>query len=405
MREFPQAIPALNRMTKMPLFRPIPGQYVRGTVVRLFPGETAEIAVAGNRFIARITVPLTRGETYLFQVASTSYGNPVTLKMVQKLEAKGGYPRQIDRIIQRLRLFGTPAEKRVLQLFLSENISFSRTSLIEAANFYDKAADEQNAGQSIRFALRSGFPLSENVLSVIYARLTAPPLSETLMTFVRELPSDHPLHLLAKQWLNMTPFRGSSLMRILSLLGLQYERRLRQSEEPLKLDSSLKPLLMTLARKASGASERQKMETVIRQLTGQQLFSVQRGAELVSGTIQLPLFFDPFVTDVMIYYEGRKKADEMLDGKAARLLFDLSLPRLGRVLVGAQFSERLLSVTVYYNRKNGIEKHLPSLEPSLKKGLAACGYSLTALKARFMTEPPEAVISRWRRHDGVDMKI
>lgn len=202
---------------------------------------------------------------------------------------------------------------------------------------------------------------------------------------------------------------AQQIRTLLQSLGYSYEHdviRALEGEVPReRVVSELKALLLEARQLDLPAHLKQIVEKTLLRLTGQQLLS-QNDANFQQFTVQIPLVFGTYQTEVTIRWEGKKKRDGGIDPDFCRILFYLTLERLDEIVVDVQIQNRIMNVTVYSEREKP-EPLIARYLPILKQELSKKDYQLLSLKwekiKRFDEEKQKTYAPI--RYEGVDIRI
>jgi len=107
------------------------GQVVHGTIKQLFPNQTAEVQIGGQKVIAKLEAPLKAGDAHFFQV--TKGAPELQLKVVTgPLEQGKGITQQAQQLIQAMGLNKSMELQAAAQFFLKEQLPISKEILLQA---------------------------------------------------------------------------------------------------------------------------------------------------------------------------------------------------------------------------------------------------------------------------------
>jgi hypothetical protein len=156
--------------------------------------------------------------------------------------------------------------------------------------------------------------------------------------------------------------------------GITYEQQLLDSTDA---SVTLKQLLLDVQQ--SSEMKLPALDQLIQSLTDQQLSIVRQDEHFIHYGIALPLTTEE---DQEVYLEmyGQKAASGELNPDYCHIAFYLTLGSMGETIVDMAVQNRTIQVTVINNQEVG--KHLASLKPSLKEGLARLDYQLTSMHHR-----------------------
>lgn len=155
-----------------------PGQVVTGRIQKIYPNQKAMVSLGQTQLIARLEAPLTKDNSYYFEVGYES--DTIVLKMINKLE------KQLDtqNITQLLKTLGQQHSKKevqFLQELIKNNVLFTKAQLREALPLLNKFKNIANINQVLLDMIRENTPLNTNIIN---ARVTQ--YNESLQHTIRE---------------------------------------------------------------------------------------------------------------------------------------------------------------------------------------------------------------------------
>jgi hypothetical protein len=183
-------------------------------------------------------------------------------------------------------------------------------------------------------------------------------------------------------------------------LGLDHEHRLMeralhgfsdgQSAEALR--ETAKGLVMTLLAHEAQLPQalRDALQQTLQTLTGQQLLlAADRQAPVAVVTLSIPLFHpESGEQAATVHIHARRGKGETLDADNCRLLFDLNLERLGRLLMDVQVVDRMVAVRLLCDHP-AAEALAENGRQEAEDALAGIGYRLVSLQSQPLPEPPK----------------
>ncbi|MGE5700906.1 MAG: hypothetical protein ACM32O_00075 [Clostridia bacterium] len=184
--------------------------------------------------------------------------------------------------------------------------------------------------------------------------------------------------------------KGNVLKELFRHLGLSHERQLlhqglsiRSEDAHADTLNNVKALVMQIAQSSSQqvpASLKEAAETLVQQITGQQLMMVQPPNQTLSQLVlQIPLQMANGQESAFIQIESKKKDNGQLDTDNCRVLFNLGMATLGSTMVDVSIVNRIISIQVF-NDLPWIEPLLSGGREGLAKELKELGYQLSNLR-------------------------
>ena len=108
------------------------GQVIHGSIVKLFPNDTAELQIGAQKVIAKLETPLQAGNACHFFQVTKSEPN-LQLKVVSEPLIQSNSSSQTTvQLIKAMNLPNTKEMQVVVQFFLKEQIPMAKEQLIQA---------------------------------------------------------------------------------------------------------------------------------------------------------------------------------------------------------------------------------------------------------------------------------
>lgn len=183
-------------------------------------------------------------------------------------------------------------------------------------------------------------------------------------------------------------------------LGLDHEHRLMgramhgipDGQTTEALQETAKGLVMTLLQHEAQLPQalRDALQQTLLTLTGQQLLlSADRQAPVAVVTLNIPLFHpESGERTATVHIHARRGQGETLDADNCRLLFDLNLERLGRLLMDVQVVDRMVSVRLLCDHP-AADALVENGRREAEEALAGIGYRLVSLHRQPLPERPK----------------
>ncbi|MEB1810069.1 MAG: hypothetical protein LPK26_22685 [Bacillaceae bacterium] len=210
---------------------------------------------------------------------------------------------------------------------------------------------------------------------------------------------------------------ANQLLRIVSGLGYSQERELLQffqgqnSSNDYKQGERLKSLLLQLNQFQLPKTMKDKVDSVINRITGQQLLAQEQNGPIQQTALQVPLQLGDWQTELTVQWEGKRKADGKIDPDHCRILFYLHLAQLKETVVDVQIQKKIVSVQVFNEHERPVLL-LNVLQPLLKKQLSTMDYTLSSVNWIQFTEQQykkdtsaHKAYTQRSGYEGVDVRV
>ncbi|NGQ93914.1 hypothetical protein G3578_01845 [Brevibacillus sp. SYP-B805] len=216
--------------------------------------------------------------------------------------------------------------------------------------------------------------------------------------------------------------KGDLLKELFHRLGVSHERELiAQNIRAASADAragahldSIKPLLLQLAQEYADslpASLKEAAETLVKQITGQQLMMLQPPAQVLSQVVmQIPVRMENGEDTAYVQIEAKKREDGQLDPDNCRLFFHLDLDRLGITMIDVSIVNRIINLQIY-NDQPWLEGLVQQSRDQVAGSLREAGYHLSGLRVQPIPElkaGTPALSAReglYTPYKGVDIRI
>jgi len=186
---------------------------------------------------------------------------------------------------------------------------------------------------------------------------------------------------------------------------------------------SLKSALLSLAASDDvPPALRETAQQLVQQITGQQLLLSQERSGVLLSHVTLFVPFQGGDGDggtAAVHVQARRSGKGELDAENCRLLFDLSMKRLGDTVVDVQVVEKIVSLNIW-NDHPMIGALVDGSRQEIRDALGRAGYQLSSLNTKRMPEPAAAGAGKEqaaaaqppalaqfvpKRHKGVDFRV
>ncbi|MCO7174678.1 hypothetical protein ACFP7A_02765 [Sporolactobacillus kofuensis] len=187
------------------------------------------------------------------------------------------------------------------------------------------------------------------------------------------------------------PSEPDTLFQALKKIGFDYEHQLTKwfnngvmSDQ---LSSSIKEQLLAVAQDPQSPSAIKKAaHDMVQKITGEQLQMVSADPFVAQFSMQLPLPFQQKVSNVSIYWEGKRDRKGTLDPNSCTLLLWLDLNHLKETLISVRVQNRSVALTIQ-NDQMDLSHWLKAGEMHLSERLKEIGYQLVSLTQSEKIDP------------------
>lgn len=203
-------------------------------------------------------------------------------------------------------------------------------------------------------------------------------------------------------------------------LGIAHERELLgpfsgKSPDPGltgRIDN-VKALLLQLTQAPAQALPggiREMAETLLQQVTGQQLLMVQPNHQAISQIVmQVPFQTAHGEETAFVQIESQKREGGTLDPDNCRLFFHLDLQQMGMTAIDVAIVNRILNIQVF-NDRSWVEQLALQMRDGLAAQLREAGYTLSNLRVKPVPDRMQQPVSGPSRgmladYKGVDIRV
>lgn len=415
-----------------------PGQVLQGEVLQLLDDRHAVIRINGMKLRARLEIPLQAGQKAYLQVQPGTSGDLIRLKPLQQsrlamtndsikhLLEQAGLPMRLPfrELVVRVHEAGGVPDPKTLRALLP----------ILEAKPDDYTVNVSNWIRSGLTAHERNYPLTRAFIEPLYQLQYGKSFEELTDTLLRQLETfihqrkgdaDNIRAMAALQQLlsessalSSQPASANSnwLLRLFQIIGLNYENKLmRGGQSADAAESSMKPLLLRImAADVMPHDIKTTARQLMQHITGQQLLmSAEASSDVFQAvTMVVPFFNEKGKQTASIQIQSQvKRNGQTLDPDNCRMLFDLTMARLGPVLIDAQVVQKNVMITVRNDHAQA--KHvLENMHRELKPALETLGYAVAAFQIRpysFENNGDEKAAGRLKHelafYEGVDIRI
>lgn len=177
---------------------------------------------------------------------------------------------------------------------------------------------------------------------------------------------------------------ANQFSKILERIGYHYERDLLGFlNRPENINETkllqLKALLIQAQQQSLPTKLKDKIDSLLHRITGQQLISVHQEGPIAHHVVSMPLNLFGMDTDLTLQWEGKKQKNGMLNPDHCRVLFYLNLETLAETIIDVQIQNRIVSLHVINESQKPVNL-IGALQPILKDALAELNYQLSSIK-------------------------
>lgn len=151
-----------NQTNELPLKK---GSIVRGTILKLYPQNRAQIQLGSQVLIAQLEAPLQLGGKYHFQVEPA---DDILHLRVFGERINNQSTNNIDKLLQLLNLKTTKTNTGFLQQIVNENIPFSKEQLSNALAIIEESPNKQQTAELLKTMFIKRLPITNNVFQALY---------------------------------------------------------------------------------------------------------------------------------------------------------------------------------------------------------------------------------------------
>ncbi len=171
-----------------------------------------------------------------------------------------------------------------------------------------------------------------------------------------------------------------NLIEMVKGLGLSLEKDLISHQiGELQRNPPLKSALLELLNQELPTTIRDKAESLMHRLTGQQLLHTSENQSLMTLFYQLPIHFKEWKSDLMMRWDLKQNQSGDIDEDYSRILFYLDLQHLNETVIDMNVQNRVISLKIV-NDQIHVSQLIPPFKEMLKERLEEHGYTLSSVK-------------------------
>lgn len=385
------------------------GQIIQGKILRLYPGDKAQIQLGSQKLIAQLEASLTMGDNYHFQVQAT--GDVVHLKVLGgklKSQAKDN----VIHLMTQLGLSTAKQNKALLKDLVSEKVPFDKDQLVKAFQLMNHAGNKNSARDVAKEMIAAKLPMTEVVFQALYTKHTSG-LSEQMRALLLQLKQDpNPIPLqqnLMERLTTMTEYTYKQsnpqdqflqqMRQVLQFTGLNYENQLLNEDQT----KTVKSMLIQLLHNSDDVTH-DRAQQLLHFINGLQLNSVNESANFIQASLQLPGEKLALNQDIQLDFEGKKTESGEISADYCRILFYLDLANLNETVIDMNVQKRSVAITVY-NDHNQLNDKAMTLKPMLKDALKHLDYHLSTVAVKPLKQMEKSSSASNFAAQGVDFRI
>jgi hypothetical protein len=179
------------------------------------------------------------------------------------------------------------------------------------------------------------------------------------------------------------PDHSNLFLQAMKQLGFDYEFQISDSVkrgtlEAKSFDSLKGHLLAVVQDQGAPYTVRKMAHEMVQKITGEQIQMASSDPFVAQFSLQIPIAFQKQITNVSVYWEGKRNRKGSLDPDSCTIVLWLELTHLKETLVNIRVQNRSVTLNIQ-NDEMDLRTWLKSGEPILKEHLAKVGYDLIAL--------------------------
>ncbi|MFC4557099.1 hypothetical protein ACFO3D_02595 [Virgibacillus kekensis] len=144
-----------------------PGQIVQGKIIKIYPGNKAQIQLGTQKMVAQLEASLTIGERYHFQVQASK--EVIQLKVIGD-QLKNEARANIMSLMQQLGLKATKSNIAFMQALVKEGIPFTKDQLRKAFQLLDQAKNKSQAYTVLKNMIAARLPVTDSVFQALIVK-------------------------------------------------------------------------------------------------------------------------------------------------------------------------------------------------------------------------------------------
>ncbi|MCF6137089.1 hypothetical protein [Pseudalkalibacillus berkeleyi] len=188
------------------------------------------------------------------------------------------------------------------------------------------------------------------------------------------------------------------LIETMKSLGLTLERDMIHNQLNVRDQfTQLKPSLVNLLSEEVSLQVREKAETLLHRITGQQLVHSNENHSLTSLFYQIPIHFKEWKSDLLMKWDMKKDQSGKIDEDFSRILFYLDLQNMKETVIDMNVQNRIVSIKIV-NDHDLANQLIPAFKDILSDRLGEIGYQLSSVKVELTENQGDALF----RHKSID---
>ncbi|MDQ0270247.1 hypothetical protein [Cytobacillus purgationiresistens] len=161
------------------------GQILSGTIKRYFPNETAEVQIGKQSFIARISIPLSVGESYWLQVQKED--GLVQLKVLETIVHGKQAIASAESLLHQLNIPVTKENISLVQFFLKEQLPLSKEVLERSLEWVKSSPSIETSQKAMQMMIERNWPFKAEVFQAVLSIISEGPITPQLNKLQLEL--------------------------------------------------------------------------------------------------------------------------------------------------------------------------------------------------------------------------
>lgn len=141
-----------------------PGQVVQGKVLKLYPGQKAQVRLGNTQLVAQLQAPLSLGASYHFQVDKVT--DTVYLRVLGE-QLKFKEEENINQLLKQLGMSPSKAASSFVKHLIRKQIPFDRAQFMQAIQLLQKADKKSIASDVLSEMIRRKLPMTPSVFQAL----------------------------------------------------------------------------------------------------------------------------------------------------------------------------------------------------------------------------------------------
>jgi hypothetical protein len=357
-----------------------------GSIKQILPNDLAVLQVGNKEYTAKLDIALRIGQSYWFLIENISESGIPYITTINNKYQKDPY----QQLIEKLRLPKDRITRQLLSKLTQNHMLIDYTKLPNMINLLKQieTPDIKTGINTIFHMVQHNLPLEKGVFESLFGFFTSRSIStqlDDLYNMLSKQSSGNEAIQKVMMWVeNFKQLESFSLSKLISILGIDYEKILAQSFDKNMLHKQdfyqLKPILIELLNEDLNSTVNDKVKKILAWLTGQQLVNLVGNDLSITYMFHTPFFIKEDQIELWVMIQGYRNSSGILNPENNRLLFYLSLSNIGETVVELNVQKKIVTVKVL--NENDLSALIPILSPYLNERLDANGFHLSSVLAK-----------------------